>query len=76
MVAIYTICNKYTFIKKCIIVISRVCKVYLFNDGLTCMLKLLSCLPGKNKYITNMYYILQISPYLLHIVHTATVQSS
>ena len=34
------------FINKCIIVISWACKVYLFNDGLICMLMLLSCLPG------------------------------
>ena len=27
-------------------VISRICKVYLFNDRLTCMLMLMSCLPG------------------------------
>ena len=29
------------FINKCIIVISQVCKVYLFNDGLTCVLVIL-----------------------------------
>ena len=34
------------FINKCINVISQICKVYLFNDGLTCMSMLLLCLPG------------------------------
>ena len=41
------------FINKCIIVISPVCKVYLFNDGLTCVLMLLAK-QLKLKYLRNL----------------------
>ena len=45
LVAVSTICNKYGNYYYMIIK-SRVIKVYLFYNGLTCVLMLLLCLPG------------------------------
>jgi len=44
---LYIVCNKYgLFINWCVNDILRICRVYLFNDGLTCKLMLRSCWPS------------------------------